>query len=40
MIQAYEQGDHDIMKAEARAVFTLARVGALECSARGDLWVK
>ena len=26
MIQAYEQGDQDIMKAEARTVFALARV--------------
>ena len=31
MIQAYEQGDQDIMKAEARTVFALARV--LGCSA-------
>ena len=26
MIQAYEQGDQDIMKAEARTVFALAKV--------------
>ena len=31
MIQAYEQGDQDILKAEARTVFALARV--LGCSA-------
>ena len=31
MIQAYEQGDQDIMKAEARTVFALARV--LGCAA-------
>lgn len=31
MIQAYEQGDQDIMKAEVRTVFALARV--LGCSA-------
>jgi DNA-binding transcriptional regulator YiaG len=31
MIQAYEQGDQDIMKAEARTVFALARV--LGCGA-------
>ena len=31
MIQAYEQGDQDIMKAEAGTVFALAKV--LGCSA-------
>ena len=31
MIQAYEQGDQDIMKAEARTVFALARI--LGCEA-------
>lgn len=31
MIQAYEQGDQDIMKAEAGMVFALAR--ALGCAA-------
>ena len=31
MTYAYEQGDQDIMKAEARTVFALARV--LGCSA-------
>jgi DNA-binding XRE family transcriptional regulator len=31
MIQAYEQGDQDITKAEARTVFALAR--ALGCAA-------
>ncbi|MBO7637321.1 MAG: helix-turn-helix transcriptional regulator [Paludibacteraceae bacterium] len=31
MIQAYEQGDQDILKAEAGTVFALARV--LGCSA-------
>ena len=33
MIQAYEQGDQDIMKAEARTVFALARV--LGCAPEG-----
>ena len=33
IIQAYEQGDQDITKAEARTVFALAMV--LVCSAEG-----
>lgn len=36
MIQAYEQGDQNIMKADARTVFALAKV--LECASEVICW--